>query len=148
MIKTVTTRGQGCDRSLVKAKRFHVAIENCSVKTGFHGVASQQGILCHNRVWPRPMDLCCDRAFYVATELVKFRRNYVAIEHFMSRQSFGQHQRVSCHDKIFLSRDKVWPRQEILGRDGILICRDKRSSRLKSSMLRHMVLCCDKGWSL
>ena len=29
------TRGQGCDRSLVKAKRFQVAIENCSVATGY-----------------------------------------------------------------------------------------------------------------
>ena len=30
------TRGQGCDMSLVKAKRFQAAIENCSVATGFH----------------------------------------------------------------------------------------------------------------
>ena len=40
MIETVMTRGQGCGRSLVKAKKFQVAIENCSVATGFHGVVS------------------------------------------------------------------------------------------------------------
>ena len=37
-------------RSLVKAKRFHVTIEICSVETGFHGVMSRQGILCRDRV--------------------------------------------------------------------------------------------------
>ena len=63
---------------------------------------------CHDRVWPRPKDLCCDRAFYVATGLVKVRRNHVVTEHFMSRKSFGQDQKVSYRDKIFfLCRDRV-----------------------------------------
>ena len=39
--ETVTTRGQGCDRSLVKAKRFQSGTKNCSVATGFHGVVSR-----------------------------------------------------------------------------------------------------------
>ena len=54
--ETVTKRGQGYDRRLVKAKRFQVVIENCRVTTRFHGVVSRQGILCHDRVlaksWP------------------------------------------------------------------------------------------------
>ena len=41
MTQMIATRGQGCDRSLVKAKRFQVAKENCSVAKGFHGVVSQ-----------------------------------------------------------------------------------------------------------
>ena len=77
MIEMVTTRVQGHDKSLVKAKRFQVFTENCSVVTGFHRVVSRQGILCHDRVWPRPMDLCYDIDFYVATWLVKVGRNYV-----------------------------------------------------------------------
>ena len=36
--------------------------------------------LRRDRVWPRPKDLCYDRAFYVATELVKVGINYVATE--------------------------------------------------------------------
>ena len=55
-------------RSLVKAKRFHVAIENCIVVTGFHGVMSRQVILCHDREWPRSKDLGCDRVNSIATE--------------------------------------------------------------------------------
>ena len=66
-----------------------MVIENCSVATGFHRVVSRHGILCHGSVWPRPKDLCCDRAFYVATGFVKVGRNYVMTKHFMSRQSFG-----------------------------------------------------------
>ena len=44
-------------RRLVKAKGFRVAIKNCSVATGFHGVVLRQGILCCNKVWPRPKGL-------------------------------------------------------------------------------------------
>ena len=43
----VTTRGQCCDRSLVKAKRFQIAIENCSVSKGF-------------------MEWCCDKVSVTA----------------------------------------------------------------------------------
>ena len=39
-IETTEARGQGCDRSLVKAKRFHVVTDICSVTTGFHRVVS------------------------------------------------------------------------------------------------------------
>ena len=44
-------------RSLVKAKRFRVMTDICSVSIGFHGVVSGQGILCRDKVWPRPKDL-------------------------------------------------------------------------------------------
>ena len=44
-------------RSLVKAKRFRVVTEICSVAIGFHGVVLRQGILCRNIVWPRPKGL-------------------------------------------------------------------------------------------
>ena len=36
--------------SLVKAKRFQVVTENCSVTTGFHRVVLRQGILFRERV--------------------------------------------------------------------------------------------------
>ena len=60
--------------SLVKAKRSHVATKICSVATRFHSVMSgqsilsRQGILCHDREWPRLKDLGCDRVNSVATE--------------------------------------------------------------------------------
>ena len=41
MAETVMTRGRGCNKSLVKAKRFPVATESYSVVTGFHGVMSR-----------------------------------------------------------------------------------------------------------
>ena len=44
-------------RSLVKAKRFRVVTEICSVAIGFHGVVLRQGILCRNIVWPRSKGL-------------------------------------------------------------------------------------------
>ena len=47
----------GLRRSLVKAKRFRVMTEICSVATRFHGVVSRQGILCRDIVWPRPKGL-------------------------------------------------------------------------------------------
>ena len=43
-------RGQGRDKSLVGAKEFQVATENCSVAIGFHRVVLRYGILCHDRV--------------------------------------------------------------------------------------------------
>ena len=83
-------------------------------------MVSRQGILCRDRVWPRPKDLrcnrvgqgqkklCCDRAFYVTTEF------WLRPKVLLSRQN------------KFLCRDIVCPRQEMLSHD-----------RLKSSMLRH-----------
>ena len=58
----------GLRRSFVKAKRFHVTTEICSVATGFHGVILRRVILCRNREWPRSKDLGCDRVNSVATE--------------------------------------------------------------------------------
>ena len=61
--------------------------------------------------------------------------------------------KVLCHDR-------EWPQQGLCCRERVgswqgvprsrqdSLCLDRRSSRLKSSMLRHTVLCCDKGWSL
>ena len=37
MIEAAKAVGQGCDKSLIKAKRFHVAIDICGVATGFSG---------------------------------------------------------------------------------------------------------------
>ena len=52
------------------------------------------------------MGLCRDRVFSVVTE-------------------FGQDQRVSYRDRIFLGCDRVWPRQKgFVSRQGIL-CRDR-----------------------
>ena len=58
----------GLQRSLVRAMRFDVAIKICCVATGFHGVVSRQGILCHDREWPRSKDLGCDRVNSITTE--------------------------------------------------------------------------------
>ena len=58
----------GLQQSLVKANRFHVVIEICSVTIGFHGVVSRQGILCHDKEWPISKDLGCDRVNSFATE--------------------------------------------------------------------------------
>ena len=57
MTKTAEARGQSCNMSLVKAHRFHVATEICSVATRSHGVVSPQSFLCRDRVWPRPKGL-------------------------------------------------------------------------------------------
>ena len=77
----VTTKGQGRDRSLIEAKEFQVTKENCSVATGFHGVVSRQGILCHDRVLAKTKGpLVVIEYFYVATELARlgvFYRNRI-----------------------------------------------------------------------
>ena len=82
--------------SLAEAKEFSVSTENFSVTTGFHGVVSRQGILCRDKVWPRPKDLvsqhnilCRDRVgqgkeFYVATNFGLGQGSCVATEYFMS----------------------------------------------------------------
>ena len=41
MTKTAEVGGQGCDRSLAKAKEFQVVTENCSVAIGFHKAVSR-----------------------------------------------------------------------------------------------------------
>ena len=51
----------GLRKSLVKAKIFRVV-------TGFHGVVSQQGILCRDRELTRSKDLGCDKVNYVTME--------------------------------------------------------------------------------
>ena len=59
----------GFRQSLVKARRFHVATEICSVAIGFLGIVSQHGILCHDRWWPRPRSLVLQQGnFCVVTE--------------------------------------------------------------------------------
>ena len=64
----------------------------------------RQIILCRYRVWSRPrVVLFTTWHFYVAMS----RRNI-----FMSRQSSGQGQKVSCCDNIFLGRNKLWLRQK------------------------------------
>ena len=50
----------GLRRSLVKAKRFHVATEIYNVAIGVLKVVSRQCILFHDREWPTLKDLCCD----------------------------------------------------------------------------------------
>ena len=55
--ETAKAEGQGCNGSLVKAKRFCVTTEICSVATGIQGIVSRQSILCHDREWPRPKGL-------------------------------------------------------------------------------------------
>ena len=81
-------RGQGCDRSLVRAKEFQVTIENCSVAKGFHGVVSRKGILCRDRVLAKTKrSLVTTEYFYVATELARLG--------------------VLCGDIMFLCRDRV-----------------------------------------
>ena len=96
MTETAEARGQGCDMSLAKAKEFQIVTENFSVAIGLHGVVSRQGILCCDRVWPRPKGLvsqhnilCRDRVgqghkFYVATEFGLGQGSCVATEYFMS----------------------------------------------------------------
>ena len=91
MTETITTRGQGCDRSLVKAKRFQITIENCSVATGFHGVVLRQGILCRDRV------------------LAKTKGSLVEIK--LARTG------VFYRDRIFLCHDRVGNAGEALCRD-------------------------------
>ena len=132
--EAITTKGQGHDRSLVKAKRFQVAIENCSVAIIFHRVVSRQGILCRDRVWPRPKDLRCNRVGQGRKKLCYDRAFYVAIK-FCPRPKV-----IFSRQNIFLCRDRDCPRQELLSHD-----------RLKSSMLHHTfyvatgVGCCSKA---
>ena len=42
----------------------------------------------------------------------------------MSRQSFGQDQRVSYRDIIFFCHDRVWPNGEVLCCNRAILCRD------------------------
>ena len=61
----------------------------------------------------------------------------VATGYLMSRKSFGQDQRVSCCDRIFLCHDKFGQARSFLSRHNIL-CRD-----LRNSMSRHSLLGCE-----
>ena len=46
--------------------------------------------------------------FYVATELAKVKRNYVATECFCVVIEFGQGQEFLCRDRVFLCCYRVW----------------------------------------
>ena len=58
----------------------------------------------------------------------------------MSRQSFGQAQRVSCCDKAFLCRDRVWP----WGRFGVVTGFFLIATETGDSMLRQGIRCRDR----
>ena len=67
-----------------------------------------QGISCH------------DRVFYVETEFGQDQGLFLSrLGIFMSRQSSGKGKKVSCHDSIFLGRDKLWLRQRASCRDKV-----------------------------
>ena len=57
----------------------------------------------------------------------------------MSRQSFGQDQRVSCSDIIFFCRDRVGQGKEKLCRDRVILCRDRVNQGREN-------LCHDRGF--
>ena len=102
--------------------------------------------------------------FYVATELVKLNRNYVATECFCVVTEFGQGQEFLCRDRVFLCRDRVWPWMGFLCRDRIFSRRDRVWPRLhirsqqsifllrpslgqgpREFMSQHSILCHDSG---
>ena len=94
------TRGQGRDRSLVEAKEFHVAKENCSVTIGFHGVVLRQGILCRDRVSAKTKgSLFTKEYFYVAAELARPRVLCLDIM-FLCCNRVGNGREALCHDRI------------------------------------------------
>ena len=98
MTKTVTTRGQGRNRSLVKAKEFQVPTE-------FHEVVSRQCIF-----------LCCDRV------LAKTKGSLIDII-FLCRNRVGQARSFLSRQNI-LRRDRVWSNGKVLCCDRAILCRD------------------------
>ena len=113
----------GLRRSLVKAKRFCVATEICSVAIGFHGVVLRQGILCRDIVWPRPKGLV-------------LRHNILGLDR------VGQGQEFLCCDRVFRCRDRVWPWAGFLCLDRIFYVATQYG-QMRSFVLRQRILGCD-----
>ena len=88
-------------RSLVKAKRFRVATEICSVATVFHGIMSRQGILCRDKVWPRLKGLVSQHNILCHDRVGQGQEFYVTTEYFCVATEFSLGAGFLCRDKIF-----------------------------------------------
>ena len=64
----------------------------------------------------------------------------------MSRQSSSHDQKVSCHNRIFLGRDRIWPRQKGFRVVTKYLYLDRVWPRPKGLVLRQSSLCHDRAW--